>query len=864
MIADLCNRIWNQNQFHAEMQALLASGLRASLVDDPCIDDRDSIPRLVQCATHLSLSRDPEHRRAAYLIAVNAWKLCKKLDIPDTLSHVSAAHTASIVLTRLGNFPADALLRTSIGKWQIPLSPAALWLEEQYHRDGNTVTVAENKVLLLTDFQMQLWSALQTYQFVVVNAPTSAGKSFALQNFVASMFAANKLNRAVYLVPTRALISQVMEDMTALLTHDLGMKMYLSEVPYDPDEDELVLFVLTQERLQILLDQSKRPIDFLVVDEAQGIAESSRGIILESVVERIREAFPNTSILFGSPYTRNPKVFSETFGLDPSSICVVETDESPVAQNLIHVQTNTHKPKLVRLSRVLDESTSDELCVLDMQTELIREDQTLAQLAAFLGKGALNIVYGSEPVKCERIAGLISGVLSESEIDQTDTVDLDDFAEVIREHVHKDFSLADFVKKGVAYHYGNLPAFLRKGMEHLFIDGKLPYIVCTSTLLQGVNLPAQNIFIMNPSKGVSRESREAIPLTPTEFWNLAGRAGRLAKDFEGNVHLINVSDWLDNPLGKPKKQEVYPSFSNYVCSKREDLLAFVSDSQHPSGASDGLESTFMKLFNDYNAGRLDSVLQRYEDRLSSEAASDIVAAITKVIEAITVPAEVTARNPNVSCYRQQDMLEYLLQRIEKKGPEYVMPPHPMLPFKKIHNAYLRFFKRMHTYFEKRPGSDKSHCYFAPLSLLWMRGMSYAELLRNRIEYANKQRKRGEANANTEARQLFREVESDLRFRYVKFSRCYADLLCHALSETGNEAYIESVPPIYLFLELGASSMTMMSLIGMGLTRTAASVVAEYAPRTDMARDEALEWLSKTNWSSTDISKAIIKEINATL
>ena len=862
MISDLCSRIWNQDQFHREMQTLLAGGLRASLVNDLSINFCDAIPRLVQCATHLSLSDNPIHRRASYSIAINAWKLCSRLNKPDVLSPISAAHFASIILTRLGNFPGEALLHTSIGDVQIPFSPPSVWFEEQYHRDSNTVHVADDKILLLTDFQLKLWNALQLFQFVVVSAPTSAGKSFALKYFVAAMFASKNIVRAVYLVPTRALISQVIEDMTSLFVHEIGIKVQVSEVPYDSQEDEIVLFVLTQERLQILLDQSERPIEFLVVDEAQGIAESSRGIILESVVERVREANPETRILFGSPFTKNPQVFSKVFGISTSALSIVETDESPVAQNLIHIKTDIHRPRLIHLSRILDESTSDDLVTVELDTELVREEQTISQIATFLGNGMLNIVYGSEPVKCERIANIISAIKSDSENAFKQDDILDDFSELIRQQIHKEYSLAEFIKNGVAYHYGNLPAFLRKGIEYLFAEGKIPFIVCTSTLLQGVNLPAQNIFIMNPSKG--RDATEPIPLTPTEFWNLAGRAGRLAKDFEGNVHLINLSDWIENPLGKSKKQEIFPSFSNYICYKRKELLSFIADSQHRSGFTQGLENTFMKLFNDHNAGRLESVLKRYEDILPAEAITEIINVIDTISQNISVPNDITERNPHISCFRQQDMLNYLFERIKEKGPEYVIPPHPMLAFEKIKNDYLRFFRRMHTYFEKLPGTNRSHIYFYALALLWMRGMSYAELLKSRIDFVNAHRTRGKANANTEARNLFSEIEGELRFRYVKFSRCYADLLCFALSETGNGEYIDSVPPIHLFLELGASSKTMMSLIGLGLSRTCASLVVERAPRTDMDREQAFDWLSKTNWEASGLAKAIVKEIHGIL
>jgi len=369
---------------------------------------------------------------------------------------------------------------------------------------------------------------------------------------------------------------------------------------------------------------------------------------------------------------------------------------------------------------------------------------------------------------------------------------------------------------------------------------------------------------MNPSKGIDRNTRNPISLTPTEFWNLAGRAGRLTKDFEGNVYAVNINDWIDNPLGKNKRERVIPSFYTFVCQRTSELMEFIDDENHASGVNEGFENTFMKLFNDYRNGRIEHVLARFKDNLSEEDTGNIVTKMESIFQKISVPIEVTDSNPNISVFRQQELLDYLLTRIQEKGPEYVIPPHPLHKYKNIRNDYLRLFKRLHNYFDKKPKNNNSHVYYSNLALLWMRGLTYSELLSNRINHNNDNRSRGQANANTEARGLFREIETNLRFRYVKYTRCYNDLLSHALKETGHDSYIESIPPVYLFLELGACSQTMISLIGIGITRTGASILAEYSHRTDMDRDDALSWLRSTDLVAKNIPRTIMKEIEVLL
>ncbi len=866
MIEALCSRIWDRQAFHEEKDFLILQGLKFSLNDDTFDDCSGILPRLIQCATHFSLSANINHRKAAYEIGVNALKICSAMKAKDKFSTIRIMEAVAFILGRLGNFPAQDFLKQQMNGNHALEFALPLWFEQEFHRGENTVGVGISRSLVLTDFQRELWQSLETHQIVVVNAPTSAGKSFALQHFLASMFAYGRLRRAVYLVPTRALISQVLSDMTGLIRNDLKLNIQISEVPYPPNAKDAILFVLTQERLQILLDQTNQEIEFVVVDEAHNIADAGRGIILQSVIERIRERSVTANILFGSPFAQNPEVFAYTFGISRDAVRVVNTDESPVSQNLIHVRTNKYKPKSVEVYKIGDGDKEYKIFELDAGTELVREEQTIAQLAHLFGARSLNIVYGSEPVKCETIAGIISDIVAPLATKKgAPDPDLADFGDFLKEHIHKDFLLSEFVKKGVAYHYGNLPAFLRKGLEHLFSQGKISFIVCTSTLLQGINLPAQNMFIMNPSKGVDRETRSPIPLTPTDFWNLAGRAGRLTKDFEGNVYLINIEDWLDNPLGKSRRYRINPSFSEYVCQRTDELLDFISNEEHPSGRAghEGLENSFMKLFNDLRSGRIESVLKRYEPDLSKEVAAKLVAKIEMVANKITVPREITDRNPNVSVYRQQEMLDHLRQRLKEKGAQYLIPPHPLFKYDRIQNDYLRLFKRMHSHFEKKKSNDKSHTYYANLSLLWMRGRSYAELLRNQIEYKNKHIKRGRANANTEARLLFREIENGLRFKYVKYSRCYIDLLSYCLRDIGDNSY-ETIPPIYLFLELGASSKTMISLIGLGISRTSASILSEHAPRTDMERDAAIAWLRSTDVVAKGLPRTVVREVEKLL
>jgi hypothetical protein len=95
---------------------------------------------------------------------------------------------------------------------------------------------------------------------------------------------------------------------------------------------------------------------------------------------------------------------------------------------------------------------------------------------------------------------------------------------------------------------------------------------------------------------------------------------------------------------------------------------------------------------------------------------------------------------------------------------------------------------------------------------------------------------------------------------VKFSKCYNDLLSYLLRELHEEGYVSSIPPLHLFLELGGSSNTMISLIGMGLSRTSAAQIMPYMISTSMKRNEIERWLMYNNLHALGLPKTVLTEI----
>lgn len=131
----------------------------------------------------------------------------------------------------------------------------------------------------------------------------------------------------------------------------------------------------------------------------------------------------------------------------------------------------------------------------------------------------------------------------DGELQKTVDSELAELARDVRNQVHKDYFLAGLLEQGIAYHIGYLPSAIRMRIEKLFKDEKITAMFCTSTLVEGVNLPADNLFITSYYSGRAQ-------MTDVDFRNLIGRVGRIQYNLSGNVFLI--SDETRN-----NKQDVY-------------------------------------------------------------------------------------------------------------------------------------------------------------------------------------------------------------------------------------------------------------------------------------------------------------------
>jgi len=196
-----------------------------------------------------------------------------------------------------------------------------------------------------------------------------------------------------------------------------------------------------------------------------------------------------------------------------------------------------------------------------------------------------------------------------------------------------------------------LPTKLRQEIERAFSDSKIRYLVCTSTLLQGVNLPAKNIFMFKPTKGHNK------PLRSADFWNLSGRAGRLRREFQGNIFLIDYSYWARRSLAEPKDTEISSAIESSIKESAEDLQSVIQARGIKAGRAKKieLETAFTRLYTDFKSAVLDNTFGRLN--LADDEKARLRSGLGDAQRTITLPVEILRQSQNVSAHKQQALYQ---------------------------------------------------------------------------------------------------------------------------------------------------------------------------------------------------------------
>ncbi|MDW0359791.1 DEAD/DEAH box helicase [Halomonas venusta] len=723
---------------------------------------------------------------------------------------------------------------------------------------STTVKLSELSEVVFNKFQKNVWDIASESKWVSLSAPTSVGKSFFLESWVQNKIASKVVNVVIYLVPTRALITQVESDLDEKLNPGSNKVANVSSLPLISSLSDSIpnVFVFTQERLQIFLNafDCSPKIDLLIVDEAHKIGDGYRGVFLQHAIETVSEQNTNVEVVFASPFTSNPEILLQDAA--DAKAKAIQSSDVTVNQNLIWVNQVNRKPKEWEVSLCLPDQIKP-LGNIFLKGSPYPVSKRITFVAVALAQGNPgNLVYVNGAADAEKAAEQIYDCLIDQDLcpDLSNDEEIKNLIDLCEKTIHGKFLLNKTLKRGVAFHYGNIPLLVRTEIERLFSENKIRYLVCTSTLIEGVNMSCKNIFVRGPKKGSDR------PMSSEDFWNLAGRAGRWGKEFQGNVICIDTSMeklWENDSPPRHKNNIFIKRTTDLIFEKKDSLKDFIENGAHHLANNNSKNFEYVFSYLAISFFKYDGLVNSpFLKKMPQQLVRELDWVVGESLSEISFPSTIIYRNPGISPLS----MELLYRKFLKSGgdnPERFLMSDPSS--NDALDTFVASFTRIGKNLSVNFSFNSRQAYVRALLVVnWMRGFSLSRLISDRISY---QIKKGEAKKiSTTIRDVMRDVEEIARYQAPKFISCYNDVLSYYYSTINREDLAKEVCDFSVFLELGLSQKTQISLVGLGLSRTAAVLVSEKISNDSFSESEALNWLVHFEQKYSDFPELVKDEI----
>ena len=352
---------------------------------------------------------------------------------------------------------------------------------------------------------------------VVLSAPTSFGKSLIIDSIITS----DLYNNIMIIVPSIALIDETRKRLIKF------NKQYRVISFSGQSLGKRNIFVLTQERALDYI--GKADIDFFVIDEFYklGMKENqdendSREIVLNQVFYKLFKSHANYYLL-GPNIERliAPKLSEQKYEF-------IKTDYKTVVSEFHHI-SNNHLNKEGKLLKLCEQISG----------------QTL--------------IYCQSPASANKVAGLLFNYLELEQIENNE-----DFVHWIKQNYHPDWNYPKYLECGIGVHHGKIPRALAQKSVEMFNRGLLKFLICTSTLIEGVNTKARNVIIYD--NNVNRKKMDFF-----SFNNICGRSGRMNSYMIGNIYTFHEQPQPELPFVN------VPVFGDNTTAIPDNLLINMDD-----------------------------------------------------------------------------------------------------------------------------------------------------------------------------------------------------------------------------------------------------------------------------------------------
>ncbi len=379
---------------------------------------------------------------------------------------------------------------------QVGLYPYVTGLEELSLRSAikHAAHRADGEMadFVLHSSQARVLRRLMAGDSIILSAPTSFGKSLLIDITIS----AKNFDNIVLIVPTLALVEETRRRMSRFVDR------YSIITSSNQKLGGKNIFVFTQERF-LAMENEISEIDFFAIDEFYKLSITDDG----GRATQLNQAF----------------------------LKLTNTD----------AQFYMLGPSIKAIPDIVKEKLNCKFLIEDFQTVAIElhilskkpnREEALASL--------LDTIEGQTMIYCQSPAStrkLLKSYLDLRDVELSSDQELIEAAKWTAKHYHDQWLVSVALQHGIGIHHGRLPRSLGRFMIRAFEEGKLNILLCTSTLIEGVNTAAKNVIVYDNK--LNKESLDFFT-----FNNIRGRSGRMFRHFIGHVFVFDEPPQEDLPF----------------------------------------------------------------------------------------------------------------------------------------------------------------------------------------------------------------------------------------------------------------------------------------------------------------------------
>jgi hypothetical protein len=390
----------------------------------------------------------------------------------------------------------------------------------------------------------------------VIQMPTSAGKTRATELILRSGFLTGRASLAVIVCPFRSLCHDIRGDMARAFS---GENVVLNEATDSFQEDLTVealwqqktILIVTPEKLLYLLRRTPelaQHIGLVIYDEGHQFDSGARGVTYELLLTSLKLLLAEeTQIVLISAVIANASSIAGWL-IDDEELIVDGAGLMPTARRVAFASWLTPLGRLEYVSPLDPDDTEffvprviERVELRNLGRERSRRFFPVAEDGSSIGLylGLKLVSNGSVAIFCGRkdtavnICAAAVDLFQRSDgftkpVDESDAGEVAKLTALFAAHIGADAPTTKAAQLGIFPHHASVPNGLRLSVEFSMKAGLIGFVVCTSTLAQGVNLPIRYLIVTGVYQGGDR-------ILVRDFHNLIGRAGRAGMHTEGSI-----------------------------------------------------------------------------------------------------------------------------------------------------------------------------------------------------------------------------------------------------------------------------------------------------------------------------------------